>query len=557
MRTKNVLLAVVMAFIAVTGFGQTWQIGSPNAADVTATLDGNTLTISGTGDMMDFISTDDADEASTPWDDIHATITSLIINEGITRIGDYAFMNFSGITSITIPESITSIGNDAFSKCTSLSTVNYNAENCTRTGPSYLPFGADTPVQTLNIGNNVKFIPNNLFNHSLNITSVVIPDNVETIDYWAFGNCTNLQSVTIGNKCDSIGHNAFNGCSSLTEITIPEKVRSIGDAAFINCTSLSTVNYNAENCLHAGFSYVLFWNSLVQTANIGNNVKFIPNNLFNKCENLTSVVIPDNVEKVDYWAFGNCTNLQSVTIGAKCSDIEYAVFGSCTALSTIKNMNPVPQSISSNDVFSGITNLGSITLHVPFGSQAAYEAADVWKNFNIVDDADDDVMAVVVMKGDAVVFQSTVLAIDSVIFYDPANPAVIPSNEALLIYKAGDTSFDKLLLSDIQKLSFSDINLSIEKWNAESLLYAFSDVKKLGFYGIPTSISFPGQNKLEVIAYFTMAGDLVVKSPAGVKSLTLYSIDGKIVTARYVPTGIYILRVETSQGVFVKKLIKH
>ena len=387
MKIKNLLLTGVMACLAMTGFGQTWQIGSPNAASVTATLSNGTLTISGTGAMMNFTSSSDFKTVNTPWDNNRTSITTLVINEGITRIGDYAFMNFSGITSVTIPESITSLGDEVFGSCTSLSTVNYNAVNCTNTGLSYVAFGSNTPLQTLNIGNNVKFIPNNLFNHCVSLTSVVIPDNIETIDDWAFGNCANLKSVTIGNKCDSIGIAAFFGCSSLTEITIPEKVRSMGDAVFQSCTSLSTVNYNAENCLNAGFSYLLFANSPVQTIHIGNNVKYIPNNLFNQCVSLTSVVIPDNVETIDYWAFGHCTSLKSVTIGAKCSDIEYAAFGGCTALSSIKNMNPVPQNISSNDVFNGVTNLSSITLHVPFGAQAAYKAANVWKNFNIVDDA--------------------------------------------------------------------------------------------------------------------------------------------------------------------------
>ena len=271
MKMKNLLLTVAMALIAMTGFGQPWQIGSPNAADVTATLNGNTLIISGAGDMIDFISSSDFETVNTPWDNIHTTITSLIINEGITRIGKYAFMNFSGITSITIPESITSIGDVAFANCTSLSTVNYNAENCTVAGITNVVFGSNTPIQTLNIGNNVKFIPHDLFNHCVSLPSVVIPDNVETIDSYAFQNCTNLQSVTIGKKCSSI---------------------------------------------------------------------------------------------------------------------KSSVFGNCTALSTITNMNPVPQYINAYNVFSGIPDLGSITLHIPFGAKAAYQAEYVWKNFNIVNDID-------------------------------------------------------------------------------------------------------------------------------------------------------------------------
>ena len=178
----------------------------------------------------------------------------------------------------------------------------------------------------------------------------------------------------------------------------------------------------------------------------------------------------------------------------------------------------------------------------------------VWVKLNCC--AYDDIMSVIAMKDGAVVFQSTVSAIDSVIFYNPSNPAITPSTDALLVYKAGDTPFDKLLLSDIRKLSFSDVDLSIEKWNDESLVYAFNDIEKLSFDVTPTSISYPDQDKFGIVACFTTTGDLVVDSPSIVKSLTLFSIDGKIIAARNVPAGIYIVRVETSQGVFVKKLIK-
>jgi hypothetical protein len=218
MKTKNLLLAMAMTFPAIHATAQTWNCGS-NGGNVTATLNGNTLTISGTGAMMDFTPSEDWEKNDTPWFAYRTTINSLIIEDGITQIGDVAFMYFSAITSITIPESITYIGSAAFEDCSSLTTVNFNATNYAKKQAKYVPFGSNTPVQTVNIGNNVKIIHNNLFNYCKNLTSIVIPDNVEIIDYWAFGNCTNLQSVTIGKKCKDIYYRAFFECTNLSEIT--------------------------------------------------------------------------------------------------------------------------------------------------------------------------------------------------------------------------------------------------------------------------------------------------------------------------------------------------
>ena len=222
-------------------------------------------------------------------------------------------------------------------------------------------------------------------------------------------------------------------------------------------------------------------------------------------------------------------------------------------------MNPTPQFIAKNDVFYGITNRESITLHVPFGKQADYKAADVWKDFNIVDDVDDDgeiKMDVIVMRGGVAVFQSAVSAIDSVIFYNPVDLTAPHSNETLVIHKAEDTSCDEFLLEDIWKLSLSNIDLSVEMRNAESLPYAINEIEKLSFGGMPSDIIYSGQDKFNVIAYFTKEGNLVVESPEDIQSLTLFSIDGRIIAARNLPAGIYLVRVETSQGVVVKKVIK-
>ena len=148
-----------------------------------------TLTISGTGDMYDY-----NDYFSVPWYAFTEDIKKVVINNGITSIGDHAFYNCTSLTSITIPDSVTSIGDHAFENWASL-------------------------------------------------TSITIPDSVTSIGAMAFYYCLSLTSITIPNSVTSIGNGAFENCISLTSITIPNSVTSIGYSAFENCTSLEDVYY--------------------------------------------------------------------------------------------------------------------------------------------------------------------------------------------------------------------------------------------------------------------------------------------------------------------------
>ena len=249
---------------------------------------------------------------------------------------------------------------------------------------------------------------------------------------------------------------------------------------------------------------------------------------------LTSVVIPKSVTNIGYFVFENCTDLSSITV-----------------------LNPVPVEITPC-VFEGV-NISACTLKVPAGAVVDYKNTDVWKEFDIVGTgetmSDGDV---IVMKGGAVVFQSSVSAIDSVIFYNPVGPVAAPSEAVLFIYKANERSFDEtLLLDDIRKLFISGADLSVETRHATSLLYAINDIVKLNFSdGTPTCVSHHEQDGFNIVAYFTMEGELVVESPDEIQSLALFNIDGKMIAARNLPAGIYLVRIETPQGVVVKKVVK-
>jgi hypothetical protein len=155
-------------------------------------LPNGTLTITGTWNMWDFSATKDA-----PWKHNCASITEVIVEAGVTSIGNWAFVGCTGIVSLTIPAEIISIGSSAFAGCSNLATVNFNAENCTYMGSSTYPtFAGCEALTAFNIGDGVRTIPEHALSGCRSLPSITIPQSVTVIGNAAFMGCTGLMSVT-------------------------------------------------------------------------------------------------------------------------------------------------------------------------------------------------------------------------------------------------------------------------------------------------------------------------------------------------------------------------
>ena len=147
------------------------------------------LTITGTGEMQDW------NDYSSPWYE-NESVKQVIIGDGVTTIGDWAFSYCRALTSITIPNSVTTIGDNAFESCSSL-------------------------------------------------TSITIPNSVTTIGDYAFSYCRALTSVIISNSVTTIGERTFANCYSLTSVTIPSSVTRIEDGAFSDCGNVKQITSEA------------------------------------------------------------------------------------------------------------------------------------------------------------------------------------------------------------------------------------------------------------------------------------------------------------------------
>ena len=229
-----------------------------------------------------------------------------------------------------------------------------------------------------------------------NITSVTIPNSINSIGDKAFWGCTGLSSVTIPNSVTSIGFSAFYFCEALTSITIPNSVISIGGGAFQYCHGLTSVTIpNLVTSIQA--STFLGCTGLISVT-IPNSVTSIEYAAFQSCTALTSVTFPNSVISIGDCAFSFCSNLTSVTIPNSVISIGGDAFQSCNALTSITipnsvtfignsaftccNLTDVTVSWStplvlSTDIFCPNMRYNA-TLHVPCGTQNLYKAAPAY-----------------------------------------------------------------------------------------------------------------------------------------------------------------------------------
>ena len=276
----------------------------------------------------------------TPWYDIRFSVKQIVIEDGVTGIGKWAFGNCVNVSSVTIPNGVTRIADWAFGGC---------------------------QMETLEIPNSVLSIGKYAFYTCESLKNLTLSGNLLSIGQYAFCYCHNLTSIELPNKLTTLDEGAFRYCSGLSSVTIPNSVTSIGIRVFGSCSGLNSIIVASNNSNYRSEDGVLFnknKTTLLQFpgAKIGSYT--IPQGVINIAQEafmgssllLTSIVIPRSVASIGERAFYDCVYFASIT---------------CEA---------VTPPTCGDEVFYEVDK-SVCTLYVPAQSITAYQTATGWRDF--------------------------------------------------------------------------------------------------------------------------------------------------------------------------------
>ena len=322
----------------------------------TITDGGSTMTITGKG-HINYI----------PYEG--SKIKKLIVENGITNISPYAFLEYKNLESISLPDSVNYICNGVFDN-----TAWYN--NAGKVAYTYK--GQMKENTDLTFKDGTTGIAEQAFCDCSEINSVTFPDTITTIPYLSFCNCKNLTSVTIPDSVTDIGVDAFYGCRSLEKIIIPDNVTDIGSAAFKDCFLLEDITFpdsipymgdsvfdetawyynQPPGIIYAGKT-VCGCKDWITDVVIKEGTESIADGAFENCTYIKSVQIPDSVTNTGCNIFKGCTSLENITFSNSMTSINNYSFGKCDSLKSVT----IPENIKyiGSGAFSENYELESIT----------------------------------------------------------------------------------------------------------------------------------------------------------------------------------------------------
>lgn len=310
-----------------------------NSSGTWSYSDSKVLTISGSGEMPDFT----APMEGQPWVDCLEDVTSINVQYGITKIGNYCFANSVTLETLVLPSSVTVIGESAFY---------YSGVFSVLAMPGIVEIG-----DRAFCGSTYKYIS--------------FPETLRTIGAYAFSQC-GAESVDLPNGVETIGERAFYN-NAIASIHIPASVKEIGSKAFeqnkltsiTNDSPYYSVIYNA--LFDSGATTLLqypqsdtrtkftipdsvttladrcfAYSENLQEVYLTSNVKTIGEYAFMHCDSLSSIEIPGSVTKIGRQCFGSCNSLNSVVLQEGITEIAAAMFFACESLSEIS----IPDSVT-------------------------------------------------------------------------------------------------------------------------------------------------------------------------------------------------------------------
>ena len=289
----------------------------------------------------------------------------------IDEIPNEAFNGRWAIDKVVLPPTLKKIGSFAF-QGTALTSVNIpdNVETIKECA-----FSQVKQLQEVHLPDSLTSLGNYAFAECRSLRTVKIPTKLKTIPDYTFQNCRSLQSVELHDSITAFEDYSFNNCD-LREITLPKSTTWVGGNAFNGNTNLSKVTLN-EGLIDIWAE--AFYNTAIDTLNCPSTLRNIYNGAFAGCGNLRQINLNEGLTRIEVYALANNKATEIVLP----SSLEYcagAAFDGCDSLVTIEARSVMPPNTGGGCPLT-VNDLTKAVLYVPVWSLAEYQLATGWNQF--------------------------------------------------------------------------------------------------------------------------------------------------------------------------------
>lgn len=289
----------------------------------------------------------------------------------IDEIPSEAFKGRWAIDKVVLPPTLKKIGGYAFQR-TSLTSVNIpdNVETIEDNA-----FGRAKQLQEVHLPDSLTSLGGGAFEYCSNLRAVKIPSKIKVITWDAFRYCSSLQSVELHDSITGFGSESFAGCD-LREITLPKSTTAVGSHAFEGNANLSKVTFN-EGLIYIGES--AFQDTAIDTLNCPSTLRNIYNAAFAGCRNLRQINLNEGLTRIEVYALAN-NKATEIVLPSSLEYCSQSAFDDCDSLVTIEARSVMPPNTDGGCPLSS-TDLTKAVLYVPVWSLAEYQLATGWNQF--------------------------------------------------------------------------------------------------------------------------------------------------------------------------------
>lgn len=289
----------------------------------------------------------------------------------IDEIPSYAFNERWAIDKVVLPPTLKKIGSYAFQR-TSLTSVNIpdNVETIEENA-----FSQVRQLQEVHLPDSLTSLGRYAFEKCRSLRTVKIPTKLKEIPWYAFYNCKSLQSVELHDSITGIGDYSFRNCN-LREITLPKSTTWVGGYAFNGNSNLSKVTLN-EGLIDI-WAYA-FQDTAIDTLNCPSTLRNIYNAAFAGCRNLRQINLNEGLTRIEVYALAN-NKATEIVLPSSLEYCSQSAFDDCNSLVTIEARSVMPPNTDGGCPLTG-TDLTKAALYVPVWSLSEYQLATGWNQF--------------------------------------------------------------------------------------------------------------------------------------------------------------------------------